>query len=125
MVKISLLEPNLGQPRKVFDVEELGELAESIKNYGILQPLLVQKKGDLYEIIAGERRFRAAKLAGLKEVPVIARSIDEVNVQRIMEELGGGGHINASGTQFEHTDMEEAVAALKAVIDKWIQKGDV
>ena len=56
---------------------------------------------------------------------VSARSIDEVNVQRIMEELGGGGHINASGTQFEHTDMEEAVAALKAVIDKWIQKGDV
>ena len=82
MVKLSLIEPNLGQPRKVFDEEELGELAESIKNYGILQPLLVQKKGDLYEIIAGERRFRAAKLAGLKEVPVIVR---EYTRQQTME----------------------------------------
>lgn len=59
------------------------------------------------------------------KIYVSARSIDEVNVQRMMEALGGGGHINASGTQFEHTDMEEAVAALKVVIDKWIQKGDV
>lgn len=59
------------------------------------------------------------------KIYVSARSIDEVNVQRMMEALGGGGHINASGTQFEHTDMEEAVAALKTVIDQWIQKGDV
>lgn len=82
MVNLSLIEPNVGQPRKMFDEEELGELAESIKNYGVLQPLLVQKKGELYEIIAGERRWRAAKLAGLKEVPVIVR---EYTRQQTME----------------------------------------
>lgn len=81
-LKLSLLEPSEGQPRKVFDEEELKELAESIKNFGVLQPLLVQKKGDFYEIIAGERRFRAAKLAGLSEVPVLVR---EYSRQQTME----------------------------------------
>lgn len=81
-LKLSLIEPNEGQPRKVFDEEELKELAESIKHFGILQPLLVQKKGDFYEIIAGERRFRAAKLAGLSEVPVLVR---EYTRQQSME----------------------------------------
>ncbi len=81
-VNISLIEPNSGQPRKMFDEEQMNELAESIKSYGILQPLLVQKKGDLYEIIAGERRWRAAKIAGLKEVPVIVR---EYTKQQTME----------------------------------------
>lgn len=70
---ISLVEPNREQPRKMFDEEQLRELADSVKEFGVLQPLLVQKKGDYYEIIAGERRWRAAKLAGLKEVPVVIR----------------------------------------------------
>ena len=82
MVKISLIEPNRDQPRKDFNEEELQELAESIKNYGVLQPLLVQKKGTSYELIAGERRWRAAKLAGLKEVPVVLR---EYSKQQAME----------------------------------------
>ena len=73
MVKISKVEPNLNQPRKQFDEDSLSELAESIKQYGILQPLLVSDKKDYYEIIAGERRWRAAKMAGLKEVPVLVR----------------------------------------------------
>lgn len=75
-LKISLIEPNREQPRKEFDQEELEELAESIRNYGVLQPIMVQKQGELYEIIAGERRWRAAKIAGLKEVPVIIRDFD-------------------------------------------------
>lgn len=73
MVKVALIEPNQSQPRKKFDQEQMEELAESIKPHGVLQPLLVQKKDGLYEIIAGERRWRAAKLAGLKEVPVVIR----------------------------------------------------
>ena len=81
-VNISLIEPNSSQPRKMFDEEQMNELAESIKAYGVLQPLLVQKKGDLYEIIAGERRWRAAKIAGLREVPVIVR---EYTKQQTME----------------------------------------
>ncbi len=81
-IKISLIEPNSGQPRKNFNEEQLQELADSIKQYGILQPLLVQKKGDLYEIIAGERRWRAAKIAGLKEIPVVIR---EYNKQQAVE----------------------------------------
>lgn len=82
MIKIALIEPNKEQPRKDFNEENLKELAESIKRYGVLQPLLVQKKGAFYEIIAGERRWRAAKLAGLKEVPVVLR---EYSKQESME----------------------------------------
>ena len=81
-VKINLVEPNREQPRKDFDEDALLELADSIKQFGILQPLLVQKKKDYYEIIAGERRWRAAKLAGLKEVPVIIKKLTN---QQIME----------------------------------------
>ena len=81
-VKITAIEPNSQQPRKDFNQELLQELADSIKQYGVLQPLLVQKKGDLYELIAGERRWRAAKLAGLKEVPVVIR---EYTKQQSME----------------------------------------
>jgi len=81
-IKLSLIEPNREQPRKVFNNEQLQELADSIKQYGIIQPLLVQKKDDYYELVAGERRWRAAKLAGLKEVPVLVREYDK---QRSME----------------------------------------
>lgn len=73
-IKISNVEPNREQPRKVFDEDALQELADSISQYGIIQPLIVSKKNDYYEIVAGERRWRAAKLAGLKEVPVIVKN---------------------------------------------------
>lgn len=76
-LKLSLIEPNKEQPRKEFDPEQLEELAESIRQYGVLQPIMVQKNGELYEIIAGERRWRAAKIAGLKEIPVIIREFDK------------------------------------------------
>ncbi len=72
-VKISKVEPNREQPRKSFDEAGLAELADSIKQHGVLQPLIVQDAGKYYEIVAGERRWRAAKLAGIKEVPVIVR----------------------------------------------------
>lgn len=83
MVKISKVEPNREQPRRHFEEDALLELADSIKQFGVLQPLLVQKKGDYYEIIAGERRWRAAKIAGLKEVPVIVREYSEQEVVEI------------------------------------------
>lgn len=79
-VRISEVEPNRKQPRKNFDDEKLDELAESIKNFGLLQPILVQKRDGYYEIIAGERRWRAALKAGLKEVPVIIREYTEKEI---------------------------------------------
>ena len=81
-LKLSQIEPNHEQPRKDFNADLIHELAASIKQFGVLQPLLVQKKGDHYEIIAGERRWRAAKEAGLKEVPVVIR---EYTKQQTME----------------------------------------
>ncbi len=75
MMRISLVEPNRDQPRKYFDDEAITELADSIEKYGIISPLLVQKKENHYEIIAGERRWRAAKKAGLREVPIIIKDI--------------------------------------------------
>ena len=82
-LKINQVEPNREQPRKVFDEESLQELAESIKQFGVLQPLIVQKRKDYYEIIAGERRWRASKLAGLKEVPVIIKEFSEQEILEI------------------------------------------
>ncbi|MGN0251870.1 MAG: ParB/RepB/Spo0J family partition protein [Oliverpabstia sp.] len=82
-VKIGEVEPNREQPRKKFDEDALVELAESIKQFGILQPLLVQKKNDYYEIIAGERRWRAAKLAGVKEIPVVVKEFSNQEVVEI------------------------------------------
>ena len=79
-VRISEVEPNRSQPRKSFDDEKLEELSESIKTYGILQPILVQKKDGYYEIIAGERRWRAALKAGLKEIPVIIREYSDKEI---------------------------------------------
>ncbi|MCR5430504.1 MAG: ParB/RepB/Spo0J family partition protein [Eubacterium sp.] len=73
---VSSIEPNRNQPRKNFDKAELEELADSIKRYGVIQPLVVQKKNDYYEIIAGERRWRAAKLAKIKEVPVVIKDYE-------------------------------------------------
>ena len=83
VVKITKIEPNREQPRKNFDEEALKELAESIKHYGLISPILVQDKKDHYEIIAGERRWRAAKIAGLKEVPVIIRDYTDREIAEI------------------------------------------
>ena len=83
MVKINMVEPNREQPRKNFEEDSLLELADSIKQFGVLQPLLVRKRKDYYEIIAGERRWRAAKLAGVKEVPVIIKDYSEQEVVEI------------------------------------------
>lgn len=82
-LKLNLIEPNSEQPRKNFDEESLQELADSIKQYGVLQPLIVQKKGNHYEIIAGERRWRAAKLAGITDVPVLIREYDKQQTMEI------------------------------------------
>lgn len=83
IVKISMVEPNKEQPRKNFDEDALQELADSIKQFGLIQPILVQDRKDHYEIIAGERRWRAAKIAGLKEVPVIIRDYTEQEIVEI------------------------------------------
>lgn len=83
LLNINEVEPNRDQPRKEFDEDALLELADSIKQYGILQPLIVQKKKDYYEIIAGERRWRAAKLAGIKEVPVIIKKYTKQEIVEI------------------------------------------
>lgn len=83
LVKITKVEPNRDQPRRTFEEDSLLELADSIKQFGVLQPLLVQKKNDFYEIIAGERRWRAAKLAGIKEIPVIVREYTDQEVVEI------------------------------------------
>ncbi len=83
IVKITKIEPNREQPRKNFDEDALQELADSIKQFGLLQPILVQDRKDHYEIIAGERRWRASKLAGLKEVPVIIRNYTDQEIVEI------------------------------------------
>lgn len=82
-VKLSQIEPNYDQPRKAFDEDAINELAESIKIYGVLQPLIVNKKGKLYEIIAGERRWRAAKKAGLDEVPVMIKQYSDKEIVEV------------------------------------------
>lgn len=83
MVNITKVEPNREQPRKNFDEDALEELAESIKQFGLLQPILVQDRKTYYEIIAGERRWRAAKKAGLKEVPVIIKNLTDQEIVEI------------------------------------------
>lgn len=82
LVKLTMVEPNRKQPRKDFNEDSLQELADSIRQVGLIQPILVQDRKDHYEIVAGERRWRAAKIAGLKEIPVIIRNYTE---QEIME----------------------------------------
>lgn len=83
MIKITDIEPNREQPRRKFNEDSLQELADSIKQYGVLQALLLQKKGKSYEIIAGERRWRAARMAGLKEVPAIVKDYSSQEVIEI------------------------------------------
>ena len=83
MLRVTEIEPNRSQPRKKFNEDSLQELSDSIKQFGIIQPLVVQKRGDYYEIIAGERRWRAAKLADVKEVPVIIKDYSEQEIVEI------------------------------------------
>ncbi len=82
-VKITKVEPNRNQPRKKFDEDSLQELSDNIKIHGVLFPILVVNRGDYYEIVAGERRWRAAKMAGLKEIPVIIRDYTEKQIAEI------------------------------------------
>ena len=114
LVKISKVEPNRTQPRKQFDEDALVELSESIKQFGILQPLLVSDKGDYYEIIAGERRWRAAKLAGLKEVPVIIKEFNDQVVEISLIE----------NIQREDLNPIEEAMAYKRLIDDFKLKQD-
>lgn len=83
VVNINKVEPNREQPRKKFDEDSLLELSESIKQFGVLQPLLVQEKENYYEIVAGERRWRAAKLAGIKEIPIIVKNLTPQEIVEI------------------------------------------
>lgn len=114
-LKISLVEPNREQPRKQFDEDSLVELSESIKQYGILQPLIVSNKGDYYEIIAGERRWRAAKLAGLKEVPVIIKEYNDREVVEISL---------IENIQRENLNPIEEAQAYKRLMDEFHLKQD-
>ena len=115
MMKISMIEPNREQPRKKFDEDALQELSESIKQYGILQPLLVSDKKDYYEIVAGERRWRAAKMAGLKEVPVVVK---EFSTQEIVEIT------LIENIQREDLNPVEEAMAYKRLIDEFHLKQD-
>ncbi len=83
MMKVSAMEPNRDQPRQKFDEDGLLELADSIKQFGVLEPLMVRKNKDYYEIIAGERRWRAAKMAGVKEVPVVVKDYTDQEIVEI------------------------------------------
>ena len=114
-LKLSEIVPNSEQPRKDFDEDALMELSESIKQFGVLQPLLVQKKGKYYEIIAGERRWRAAKLAGIKKVPAI---IKEFSPQEVVE-------ISLiENIQRENLNAIEEAHAFKRLIEEFNLKQD-
>ena len=115
MVKINMIEPNREQPRRNFEEDSLLELAESIKQFGVLQPLLVQKKDGYYEIIAGERRWRAAKLAGVKEVPVIVREYSRQEVVEIAL---------IENIQRENLNPVEEAQAYKRLMEEFSMKQD-
>ena len=115
MVPVSLVEPNREQPRKNFDEDALQELAESIKQFGIIQPLIVQKREDYYEIIAGERRWRAARIASLKEVPVIIRDYTPKEIMEISL---------IENIQREDLNPIEEAAAYRRLIEEYQMKQD-
>ena len=115
LLKINQVEPNRDQPRKEFDEDALLELADSIKQFGVLQPLLVQKKKDYYEIIAGERRWRAAKLAGLKEVPVLIKSYTDQEIVEISL---------VENIQRENLNPIEEAMAFKRLLEEFHLKQD-
>mgnify|MGYP000637237585 FL=1 len=115
MLRISDIEPNKSQPRKMFNEDRLNELAESIKQHGIVEPLIVVKKDDYYEIVAGERRFRAAMIAGLTEVPVV---IKDYSTEQIVEIA------LIENIQREDLNPIEEAKAYKQLIDEFSLKQD-
>ena len=115
MVKIAEVEPSRKQPRKQFDEDALLELAESIKQFGVLQPLLVQKKEDYYEIIAGERRWRASKLAGIKDIPVMVKDFSDQEAVEISL---------IENIQRENLNPIEEAAAYKRLMEEFHLKQD-
>ena len=115
VVKIAKVEPHRDQPRKKFDEDALQELADSIKQFGLLQPILVQDRKDYYEIIAGERRWRAAKVAGLKEIPVIIRNYTDQEIVEISL---------IENIQREDLNPIEEAQAYKRLLDEFKLKQD-
>lgn len=115
MMNISKVEPNRTQPRKNFNEDALQELAESIKEHGIIEPLIVQKRDKYYEIIAGERRWRAANIAGLKEVPIIIKDLTELEIVEIAL---------IENIQREDLNPIEEAMAYKRLIDEFNLKQD-
>ena len=109
-LKIIEVEPNRNQPRKSFDEEALSELAESIKRYGLIQPIVVTKKEDYYEIIAGERRWRASKKAGLTTIPAIVREDDKKKNQEISL---------IENIQRENLNAFEKASGIKLLMDEY------
>lgn len=109
-LKLVEVEPNRQQPRKNFDDEALGELASSIKQYGVIQPIIVTKQNDYYQIVAGERRWRAAKKAGLTEIPSIVRNYDEQKNSEIAL---------IENIQREDLNPVEKAIAMKELINKY------
>lgn len=114
-LRITEVEPNREQPRKKFDEDSLLELADSIKQFGVLQPLLVQKREGYYEIIAGERRWRAAKMAGLKEIPVIIKDFTDQQIVEISL---------IENIQREDLNPIEEALAYKRLLDEFNLKQD-
>lgn len=114
-VKLTQVEPNNGQPRRNFNEDSLQELADSIKQHGIIEPLIVQRKGNVYKIIAGERRWRAARIAGLKEIPVILKEYTDQEVFEIAL---------IENIQREDLNPIEEALAYKKLIDEFGLKQD-
>lgn len=109
-IEISLIDRNTNQPRKIFNEEQLQELAQSIKNCGLIQPIIVVKKNDRYMIVSGERRWRASKIAGLKKVPVVIRNYTDAEIAEValIENL-----------QREDLNPIESANAIKELIEKF------
>jgi len=117
LIPLNEIEPNRAQPRTRFDEDALQELADSIKQYGIIEPIVVQKKGSRYEIIAGERRWRAARIAGLKKVPVVIKeySEDEIFTIALIENI----------QRQDLNPIEEAVAYQKLIQELKLKQDEV
>ena len=112
-LKLISVEPNKNQPRMNFDDEKIEDLAESIKEYGVIQPIIVTKKDDYYQIVAGERRWRAAKKAGLSEIPAIIRNYTEQKNKEVAL---------IENIQREDLNPIEKATALKEIIEKYGMK---
>ena len=114
-IKISEIDPNMGQPRKKFDEDELLELAESIKIHGVIQPIILTKRGKRYEIIAGERRWRASKLAGLVKIPAVIREYTDKEIMEVSL---------VENIQRQDLNPIEEALAFKNLIDEYKMKQD-